>query len=83
MEIKRLVQGALGTNCYIVYDAASKEAAVFDPADNGDKILSSLTELKAELKYIVITHAHCDHICALDELKDKTNAKICIGNFGL
>ena len=46
MKLKRLTLGQLGTNCYIVYDEASKEAIVFDPADNAEKILLSLNELE-------------------------------------
>ena len=79
MEIKRLVLGALGTNCYIIFNKKSKEAAVFDPADNAAKIYETIKESGAELKYIIITHAHCDHICALDELQEMTGAKVCIG----
>ena len=79
MEIVRLTLGALSTNCYIVYDNETKEAAVFDPSENGSLILKRLEELKLNLKYIVITHSHCDHIGALDELKISTDAKVCVG----
>lgn len=79
MEIKRLVLGELGTNCYIVYDEFSKEAAVFDPADNAEKILNEINSLNLSLKYIIITHAHYDHIAALDKLKSDTGASICAG----
>ena len=79
MEIKRLVLGELGTNCYIVYDENSKEAAVFDPADNAEKILNEINSLNLSLKYIIITHAHYDHIAALDKLKSDTEASICAG----
>ncbi|MBR3933528.1 MAG: MBL fold metallo-hydrolase [Clostridia bacterium] len=79
MEIVRLTLGALSTNCYILYDNETKEAAIFDPAENGSLILKRLKELELNLKYIVITHAHCDHIGALDELKKNTDAKVCVG----
>ncbi len=38
MNIKRFVLGGLETNCYIVYNDEKKEAAIFDPPDNGEKI---------------------------------------------
>lgn len=80
MKIKRLVLGVLKTNCYIVYDDEIKQAAVFDPADEGIKIKAELKKLSLQLKYIVITHAHYDHIAALDFLKDSfPEIKICIG----
>lgn len=79
MEIIRLALGPLGTNCYILYDELSKEAMVFDPADNCEVILQNLSQNNLKLKYIVITHAHFDHICALDDLAQNTSAKVCIG----
>lgn len=81
MDIKRLVLGELGTNCYIVYDEMSKEAAVFDPADEAEKIINEINRLNLSLKYIIITHAHCDHIGAVDDLINKTDAKVCIGEY--
>ena len=82
MKIKRLVLGSLGTNCYIVYDDETKKAAVFDPADEGIKIKEALENLSLKPIYIVITHAHCDHISALDFLKESyPDAKICVGKY--
>lgn len=82
MKIKSYTLGALGTNCYIVYDEKTKEAAVFDPADNGERIANEIKREGLTLKYIVITHAHCDHIMALDKLKDIfPDSKICIGKY--
>lgn len=82
MNIKSFVLGSLGTNCYIVYNEKSKEAAIFDPADNGEKIADEIKKDGLNLKYIIITHAHCDHIMALDYVKEKfPNSKICIGKY--
>jgi len=78
LDIKRLILGPLETNCYIVYDKVSKEAAIFDPANDCDKIIAVINEEKLFPKYIVITHAHFDHISALDDLREAYDAKICI-----
>ncbi len=79
MKITRVVLGLLHTNCYIMYDEETNEAVVIDPASNIKKILDAIDKLSLKIKYIVLTHAHSDHICALDELVDITGAKICIG----
>ncbi len=79
MKIECLTLGPLNTNCYIIYDDNSKEAIVVDPASDINTILSKLNELSLKVKYIVLTHAHSDHICALDALCDATDAKVCIG----
>lgn len=79
LNLKRLVLGELQTNCYILYDGITNEACVIDPACRGDMIFDEITKNKLLLKYIIITHAHADHIGALDFLKQSTNAMVCIG----
>lgn len=82
--IKQLSLGPLGTNCYIFADDTAKEAIVVDPADDFHTIKYEIEKNGLTVKYIIITHAHTDHINALDELKKYTNAKIVIsGNDGV
>ncbi len=42
LKIGRMVIGAYGTNCYIVYREGGKEAIVIDPADRGEQIYETL-----------------------------------------
>ncbi len=79
LKLQRLVLGALQTNCYILYDEASKEAAVIDPGRDGEAIWTQLNEKELKTKYIIITHAHADHIGGLDTLARLTGATVCIG----
>ena len=79
MNIESIVVGSLGTNCYIIYDKKTKDAIVVDPGDSYDIIHSKLETLKVKVLYVVLTHAHVDHICAIDNLKADYGAKICIG----
>ena len=66
------------TNCYIIVCEETKEAMVIDPGGDANKIIEMLIALKAELKYIYLTHCHGDHIGALKELKDNQGGKILI-----
>lgn len=66
------------TNCYIVFDEISKEAMVIDPAGEAERIIEMLNILKANLKYIYLTHCHGDHIGGVQELKERYNCKILI-----
>lgn len=61
--------GLYETNCYIVYNE-DKEAFIIDPATNADKIKESLDSHNLDLKFMVLTHAHGDHIGALAELME-------------
>ena len=65
------------TNCYLLYNS-NKEGVLIDPADDGKKIITYINKLNLKIKYIVITHAHGDHIGALEEVQNYTNADILI-----
>jgi len=79
MKIKTAPLGDLGTNFYIVTDDISKKAFVVDPGGDGDVAASLIDDTGCELQYIIITHAHADHIGALDFLKKRfPDAKIVI-----
>lgn len=79
MKTIKIVLGMLSTNCYIIYDEITKQAALIDPAADFPRIKSIIDDLNINIKYIIVTHAHCDHINAVDECKKYTDAKICIG----
>ena len=66
------------TNCYIVLDEESKEAMVIDPAGETEKITEMLDILKANLKYIYLTHCHGDHIGGVKKLQEEKQGKILI-----
>ena len=54
---------------------------VIDPAGEVDKIIEMLDILKANLKYIYITHCHGDHIGGVKQLQEKKQGKILIHRF--
>lgn len=69
MEIITLPLGALNTNCYIVYDDY-KNALIFDPAANSQDIIETVKDYGLTVEGILLTHAHYDHIGALDVIRD-------------
>ena len=62
MKLMQLCVGMVRTNCYIVYDEATREAAVIDPGDNAKSILHAVNEEQLNVKYVLLTHAHFDHM---------------------
>lgn len=66
------------TNSYIGYDTVKKQGVIIDPGYDALKIINKIKEINVNIKYILITHGHADHIGALQELKDYTNAHIFI-----
>lgn len=80
MFLKKLVVGALETNCYLIGCKKTKKAAVIDPGgeEEVDLILNLLQENNFDLKYIINTHGHIDHIAGNRKLKVKTTASLLI-----
>jgi glyoxylase-like metal-dependent hydrolase (beta-lactamase superfamily II) len=64
------VVGPLQVNSFIVGCEATKEALVIDPGEEGERILARLAALGLQLKMIINTHGHFDHIGANRLLMD-------------
>ena len=78
MFLDKIPAGVLSVNCYVVGDERSGKAAVIDPGGDADKIIKSLEENGYELEYIILTHAHGDHIGGVAELQAITKAPLYI-----
>ena len=70
MKIHTLPMGPVQANCYVVIDEHSGEAAVIDPGDYTDELKSVLRDEVKNLKYILLTHGHYDHILGVAHIKD-------------
>lgn len=81
MYIKTIPMGPITANCYIICDEKTKTGAVIDPGDYNTILLRAITEAGIEnLKYILCTHGHFDHVLGVAKLKEKySEAKILIG----
>jgi len=56
-------------NAYVVWDPATKEAAIFDTGMYAEPLLAIVRENQLVPKYILITHSHMDHIMDLPRLQ--------------
>jgi hydroxyacylglutathione hydrolase len=76
MILETFPVGLLQCNCTILGDPEAGEAIVIDPGDEIGRIHTRLTELGLQLKQILITHAHIDHVGGALKLKKLTGAPI-------
>ena len=76
MKIKRITPGFSCANTYIVYDENTNDGVMIDPGGMAEKLLTESQGIK--IKYIILTHAHFDHIGALEEVAEKTGAQVVI-----
>ncbi len=78
MIIQSLVVGPIQANCFILGDEKTREAVVIDPGDEVKRILAGLQKQALQLKYIINTHGHFDHVGANKALKDQSGVPILI-----
>jgi hydroxyacylglutathione hydrolase len=76
MILESFPVGPLHCNCTILGDEVTREAIVVDPGDNIPEILSRLQKHGLNLRQIVITHAHIDHVGGAVLLKRATGAPV-------
>ncbi len=80
MFLERIPAGIYAVNCYVLGDKATNKAAVIDPGGDVDRIMKMLEDNNLELEYIMLTHAHVDHIGGVQELISKTGVSVYMHN---
>lgn len=68
MKWQQIPLGALQTNCYIV-ENSDRTCLIFDPGGEGKKLINLLNQRGVKPIAIFLTHAHFDHIGAVDEIR--------------
>jgi len=74
MIIEKLTVGPIQENCYIVGDEQSGEGFIIDPGYEADRIVAKVRELNLKVDKIINTHAHVDHVCAVQPIKKQLGA---------
>lgn len=76
MELITLSHGMFDSNCYIL--AGKKQCAIIDCGVSSQKVMSILTQKGLEVKYIILTHGHLDHIHNVAAIQEATKGELCI-----
>jgi hydroxyacylglutathione hydrolase len=71
VEITTFLLGPIKNNSFLVTDPASHEAVVIDPSFNIQCMLDHIRQHDMQVKYILITHAHVDHLAGVSLLLDR------------
>jgi hydroxyacylglutathione hydrolase len=75
-EVRMFTVGAVQENCFFVRREGSTEALVIDPGDEAPKLLGVIEELGLDVKAILLTHCHFDHVGAVAPVAEATGAPV-------
>ncbi|MCQ2008409.1 MAG: MBL fold metallo-hydrolase [Sporolactobacillus sp.] len=70
--------GPIQANCYLVFDQTTRECLIIDPGGEFEKIKSIIGREQLHPIAILLTHAHFDHIGALDDVRDHWNLSVSV-----
>ncbi len=70
MIIKTIPAGMYEANCYLVIDENTKECGIIDPGGDAERLKSIIDSLNVDVKYILLTHGHMDHVGGVVELSE-------------
>jgi len=90
-HVHGIFDAATNTVTYVVHDPISKAAVIIDPVldftprnaristASADALLEHVSAAGLDLRYILETHAHADHLSAAHHLREETGAPVVIG----
>lgn len=78
MIVETLAVGPLQVNCYLVACPRTKHALIIDPGDEGDRILDLVQKLGVQVKMVINTHGHFDHVGANHQVIAATGVELCM-----
>ena len=77
MFIRQLFDRDTSTYTYLIADEATAEAAIIDPVkEQFERDVLLINQLGFDLKYVLETHVHADHITSSGKLREKFSAKV-------
>ena len=83
LKVECLTLGVCQTNCYYIHREDSREVIFFDPADKGSFLYETLQEKEFQIKAILLTHGHFDHIRGLDFIDESIPVYIALDDLEL
>ena len=78
MVFKSIFHNETSENTFLVFDEETKNGIIIDPGCKMEKIDNLIAENGVNVKYILLTHCHYDHIKGVEKLREITGAELCV-----
>lgn len=78
MKVKKMPVGMYAANCYILIEEESKVGCIVDPGGDADFVMEEAEKSNIDIKFILLTHGHVDHVGAVSTIKKKLNIPVYI-----
>jgi glyoxylase-like metal-dependent hydrolase (beta-lactamase superfamily II) len=69
IAVKTFVLGELSNNCYVVFDKEARKGFIVDAPQGIEAVTAFIREEQLEISFLILTHAHFDHIVGLNGIK--------------
>ena len=76
MILESAAVGPFFKNGYVVGCERTRQAVFIDPGDEVDELLAFIAAEQLQVAYILLTHAHVDHVSGVAEAKRALNVPI-------
>jgi glyoxylase-like metal-dependent hydrolase (beta-lactamase superfamily II) len=75
LMVRGIVVGVFAENCWVVGSRRTREGIVIDPGDQAGDILALAKDMGVNVKLIINSHAHIDHIMGVRDVQNATGAQ--------
>ena len=78
MKTKTYIAGPIDANNYLIWDKNTLDAVLIDCSDYREDIIADVQSLNLNVKYILLTHGHFDHVLGVNKMKQALGAKVAL-----
>ena len=78
MYFKQILDERCGCASYLIASRQSHEAAIIDPSLDAEQYEALLRERDFQLRHVIDTHVHADHVSGARQLRARHGAELCL-----
>jgi len=76
--LRKMEVGPFAANCYLAACERTREAVIIDPGADAHRITGQVAKDGVQVRYIINTHGHVDHVGANEEVRQALSVPVLI-----